>query len=128
MIWGIQSREISDHAAQLAPFIRNFAERSLGRWSEPQLFLDLVSARRQAWVADDFKAVCITALCGETVEIQAAAGSDRELWQGEGTAIIEEWARSLGARHIAVKCRPGWAKHFRGHGYREAHREYVRSL
>ena len=77
MIWGIPSREIPDHADRLAPFLDNFAARSLGRWTAARLFCNLAAADRQAWVADDFQAVCITALGGHR---RVARGRATDLW------------------------------------------------
>lgn len=128
MIWGIHPSDIPEYAERLAPFLMNFAEKSHSRTTAVQL-LDAIMARgMQVYVADDFKAVCLTSVHPDHVEINCCAGEDRTEWQDDLEAHIAEWARFLGKKRVIMIARPGWQKWARGKSYMVAHVELVREL
>lgn len=128
MIWGIQSADIPAYAERLAPFLINFAERSHNRATAIQFLDELLVADAQAWVCDDFKAVCLTSVHPEHVEINCCSGEDRAEWQDDLEAEIAAWAKHLGKKRVIMIARPGWQKWARGKGYKPAHVELVRDL
>ena len=128
MIWGVHSSDVPGYAERLAPFLMNFAEKSHARTTAVQL-LDAIMARdMQVYVADDFKAVCLTSVHPDHVEINCCAGEDRTEWQDELEEHIAEWARFLGKKRVIMIARPGWQKWARGKGYTPAHVELIRDL
>lgn len=125
MIVGIPADQYVDHMDSLAPFLRGFAQRSLGRWTLESLEMDIINRDRQIWNIHDFQAVGMTSVGPEAVNIDAAAGVRRREWQEEFDETVKKWARSLGKKRIIATVRPGWARFGKARGYREAHREMV---
>lgn len=128
MIWGIQSSEIPGYAERLAPFLLNFADKSHERATAIQLLERLMSKDMQAWVVDDFKAVCLTSVYPSHIEINCCAGEDRTDWQDDLEGHLAEWALFLGKKRVIMIARPGWSKWARSKGYTSAHVELVREL
>lgn len=122
------SRDYWDIREQARPFLENFCDRSLDRWTLQTLERDIMERDRQLWNISDFQAVCLTSV-GETwVAIDACAGVRRREWQEELEETIRSWAKRLGKRRIIAKVRPGWAPFGRQCGYKEKHREMVLEL
>ena len=128
MIWGILSSDIPEYAERLAPFLMNFAEKSHSRTTAVQLLDAIMAKDMQVYVADDFKAVCLTSVHPDHIEINCCAGEDRTEWQDELEAHIAEWARFMGKKRVIIIARPGWQKWARGKGYTPAHVELIRDL
>lgn len=128
MIWGMQSQEYEANAERLAPFIENFAMRSLGRCSAADIATKIKATDYQCWVVDDFKAVCLTSLGDDNVTISFCSGTDREEWQDDLEEEIAAWAKFKGVHRLFLVGRPGWSKWAKGRGYSEAHREMTRAL
>ena len=128
MIWGIHSSDIPEYAERPAPFQMNFAEKSHSRTTAAQLLDAIMAKDMQVYVADDFKAVCLTSVHPDHVEINCCAGEDRTEWQDELEAHIAEWARFLGKKRVIMIARPGWQKWARGKSYTVAHVELIRDL
>ena len=128
MIWGIHSSDIPEYAERLAPFLMNFAEKSHSRTTAVQLLDAIMAKDMQVYVADDFKAVCLTSVNTEQNEINCCAGEDRTEWQDELEAHIAEWARFMGKKRVIMIARPGWQKWARGKSYTVAHVELIRDL
>ena len=93
-----------------------------------QLLDQIMSEHMQVYVVDDFKAVCLTTVHPDHIEINCCAGEDRTDWQDDLEAHIAEWARITGKERVIMIARPGWAKWAKGKGYRQAHVELVREL
>ena len=128
MIWGIHSSDIPGYAERLAPFLMNFAEKSHSRTTAVQLLDAIMAKDMQVYVADDFKAVCLTSVHPDHIEINCCAGEDRTEWQDELEAHIAEWARIKRKKRVIMIARPGWQKWARGKGYTPAHVELIRDL
>ena len=128
MIWGIHSSDIPGYAERLAPFLMNFAEKSYSRTTAVQLLDAIMAKDMQVYVADNFKAVCLTSVHPDHIEINCCAGEDRTEWQDELEAHIAEWARFLGKKRVIMIARPGWQKWARGKSYTVAHVELIRDL
>ncbi len=128
MIWGIRAQDIPLYADRLAPFLLDFAERSHARATAINLLDAIMSEDMQAYVVDDFKAVCLTSVHPEHIEINCCAGSDRDDWQDDLEAHIAEWAEAIGKKRLIMITRPGWSKWAKTKGYRLAHTEMVREL
>lgn len=128
MIWGIHSSDIPEHAERLAPFLMNFAEKSHSRTTAVQLLDAIMAKDMQVYVAGDFKAVCLTSVHPEHVEINCCSGENRTEWQDKLEFHIAEWARFLGKKRVIMIARPGWQKWARGKGYTPAHVELIRDL
>lgn len=128
MIVGIPADHYAEFRDELAPFLRGFAKRSLGRWTYESLEMDILRRERQVWNIHDFQALAMTSVGADAVNIDAAAGVRRHEWQAELDDVLREWARSLGKKRIIALVRPGWAKWGKTRGYREAHREMTLEL
>ena len=128
MICGIHAKDIQEYAERLAPFLINFAEHSHSRATAIQLLDEIMSENMQAYVVDDFKAVCLTSVHPEHIEINCCAGSERDGWQDELEAHIAEWAKAIGKKRVIMITRPGWSKWAKTKGYKLAHTELVRDL
>lgn len=128
MIWGMHSSDVPAYVERLAPFLVNFAEKSHARTTAVQLLDEVMAKNMQIYVVDDFKAVCLTTVHPEHVEINCCAGSEREDWQDDLEAHIAEWALFLGKKRVIMITRPGWQKWARGKGYKPAHVELVKEL
>lgn len=128
MIWGMQSREYDYYRGRLAPFLENFAMRSLGRCTFEYLERMIRETEYQTWVVDDFKAVCLTSLGDDNVTISFCSGTDREEWQDDLEDEIAAWGRFKGVHRMFIVGRPGWSKWAKTRGYQEAHREMVRTI
>ena len=128
MIWGIHARDIPTYAERLAPFLLDFAAHSHARSTALQLLDAIMAEAMQTYVVDDFKAVCLTSVHPEHIEINCCAGSERDDWQDDLEAHIAEWAAATGKKRLIMITRPGWSKWAKGKGYRLAHTEMVREL
>lgn len=128
MIWGIHAADVPLYAGNLAPFLINFAEHSHARSTAIQLLEAVMREEMQVYVVDDFKAVCLTSVHPEHIEINCCAGSDREDWQDELEAHVAEWAKAIGKKRVIMITRPGWSKWAKSRGYRLAHTELVREI
>lgn len=128
MIWGIRSADVPVYAGKLAPFLINFADRSYARTTALELLESVMKGEMQAYVVDDFRAVCLTSVHQEHVEINCCAGSDREDWQDELEAHMAAWAKATGKKRVIMLTRPGWSRWAKTKGYRIAHLELVREL
>ena len=128
MIWGMNASDVPAYAERLAPFLLNFAEKSHARTTAIQLLDQIQAEHMQVYVVDDFKAVCLTTVHPEHVEINCCAGSDREEWQDDLEAHIREWALFLGKKRVIMITRPGWSKWAKTKGYRIAHTELIVEL
>lgn len=128
MIWGMNARDVPLYAGKLAPFLLNFAEHSHARSTAIQLLEAVMREEMQVYVVDDFKAVCLTSVHPEHIEINCCAGVDREDWQDALEAHIAEWAAHLGKKRMIMITRPGWSKWARTRGYKTAHVELVKEL
>lgn len=128
MIWGIRAADVPLYAGKLAPFLINFAEHSHARSTAIQLLEAVMREEMQVYVVDDFKAVCLTSVHPEHIEINCCAGVDREDWQDALEAHIAEWAAHLGKKRMIMITRPGWSKWARTRGYKTAHVELVKEL
>lgn len=113
---------------RLRPFFENFAAREHDHTIAAEYEADLLSGLRQAWVINDFQAVCLTKLTTDCVRITHCAGLRRHDWQEELDDVLRQWARALGKKRIVALVRPGWAKFGRSRGYKEAHREMVTEI
>jgi hypothetical protein len=76
--------DVPAYAERLAPFLLNFAEHSHKRATALQLLDQIMSEHMQVYVVDDFKAVCLTTVHPEHIEINCCAGEDRTDWQAIG--------------------------------------------
>lgn len=128
MIWGIRAADVPLYAGKLAPFLINFAEHSHARSTAIQLLEAVMREEMQAYVVDDFKAVCLTSVHPEHIEINCCAGSDREDWQDDLEAHVAEWAEAIGKKRLIMITRPGWSRWAKTRGYKIAHTELVREL
>ena len=128
MIWGMNASDVPAYAERLAPFLLNFAEKSHARTTAIQLLDQIQAEHMQVYVVDEFKAVCLTTVHPEHVEINCCAGSDREEWQDDLEAHIREWALFLGKKRVIMITRPGWSKWAKTKGYRIAHTELIVEL
>ena len=128
MISGLPSTMISNVKDEIWPFLEGFAERSHRRWTAASLWVDLLGSDKQAWLIGDWQAVCITSVSKHAIHIEACAGVRRHEWQEKLDDTLAEWARELGKDRIFAKTRPGWAKFGKKRGYKEIHREFVRSI
>ncbi|NJM13957.1 MAG: hypothetical protein HC889_20825 [Synechococcaceae cyanobacterium SM1_2_3] len=128
MIWGIAPEDIPAYSGRLAPFLLNFSDRSLKRATAVELLECAMDGTMQIYVADDFKAVCMTSVHPEHVEINCCSGEDREDWQDDLEAHIAEWAMFLGKKRVIMIARPGWQKWAKTKGYRQTHVELAREL
>ena len=128
MIWGMPSALYPAYADRLHPFLVNFAERSHERTTAIELAEKIRSRDLQIWVAEDFKAVCLTSVFASHVEINFCAGTEREKWQDALEAEIAAWARLLGKDRVIIIARPGWSKWAKAKGYTAAHIELVKEL
>lgn len=124
----MDAKDVPLYAERLAPFLIDFADHSQARATAIQLLEAVMDERMQAYVVDDFKAVCLTSVHPEHVEINCCAGSDREDWQDELEAHIAEWARAMGKKRVVMITRPGWSKWAKTKGYGLSHVELVREL
>ena len=128
MIWGIRAADVPAYAERLAPFLLNFAEHSHKRATALQLLDQIMSEHMQVYVVDDFKAVCLTTVHPDHIEINCCAGEDRTDWQDDLEAHIAEWAKATGKERVIMIARPGWAKWAKTRGYRQAHVELVKEV
>ncbi len=128
MIWGVLASDVPAYAERLAPFLLNFAEHSHKRATALQLLDQIMSEHMQVYVVDDFKAVCLTTVHPQHIEINCCAGEDRTDWQDDLEAHIAEWARITGKERVIMIARPGWAKWAKTRGYRQAHVELVKEV
>ena len=128
MIWGMNASDVPAYAERLAPFLLNFAEKSHARTTAIQLLDQIQAEHMQVYVVDEFKAVCLTTVHPEHVEINCCAGSDREEWQDDLEAHIREWALFLGKKRVIMITRPGWSKWAKTKGDRIAHTELIVEL
>lgn len=128
MIWGMLASDVPAYAERLAPFLLNFAEHSHKRATALQLLDQIMSEHMQVYVADDFKAVCLTTVHPGHIEINCCAGEDRTDWQDDLEAHIAEWAKATGKERVIMIARPGWAKWAKTRGYRQAHVELVKEV
>ena len=128
MIWGMNASDVPAYAERLAPFLLNFAEKSHARTTAIQLLDQIQAEHMQVYVVDEFKAVCLTTVHPDHVEINCCAGSDREEWQDDLEAHIREWALFLGKKRVIMITRPGWSKWAKTKGYRIAHTELIVEL
>ena len=128
MIWGIHARDIPAYAERLAPFLLDFAAHSHARTTALQLLDAIMAEEMQTYVADDFKAVCLTTVHPEHIEINCCAGEDRTDWQDDLEAHITEWAKAMGKDRVIMIARPGWSKWAKTRGYRQAHVEMVKEV
>lgn len=121
---------------RIAPFAQSTADRSHGRWPLNTIRREAMQGQTQVWIittdhgdhGGEWKAVALTSIEKEAVMILAAVGKDRELWQDELLAKIEQWAEALGRKYVIATARPGWSPLLRSKGYRETHREMTKSL
>ena len=128
MIWGIRSADVPVYAGKLAPFLINFAEHSHDRSSAIQLLEAVMRGDMQVYVVDDFKAVCLTSVYADHIEINCCAGSEREDWQDDLEAHVEAWAKATGKKRLIMITRPGWSRWAKTKGYRLAHTQMVKEL
>ena len=126
MIAGVEAAAVDWD--RMEPFLKNFADRSHGRWTVHSLWQAIEAERFQAYVVDDYKAVALTTVGDDYIRIEAAAGSDRESWQADLDDMMADWARETGRSRIFCLARPGWASFAKSRGYREIHREFVREI
>ena len=117
--------EALPYARRLLPFLENFADRSLGRWTADEIMDRLSRAIMQAWVIGNWQAVAVTEVGPDHVGIVFCAGSRREDWAVALDDEMRAWARHLGKRHLVITARPGWSKLANARGYREIHREMM---
>jgi len=125
VIRGIPAYEYMNYRDEIAPFLRNFAQRSLGRWTFEGLEMDILKRDRQIWCIKDFQALGMTSVGIETVNIDACAGLRRHEWKEAFDDAIRAWAGQLGKKRIIALVRPGWSRWGKTRGYRETHREMV---
>lgn len=128
MITGIPSVQIPNEWERIRPFLENFAMRSHCRWTVDNLLMDLQNRQRQVWKVNDYQALFLTSIYPDSVHIDALSGKNRKDWQDDVLEAMEHWARALGKRHVISMARPGWHKFFKGKGYREIHREYLKEV
>ena len=128
MIWGVPAVKYPEYKESILPFLENFASRSMGRWTVEELEAAITEREKQVWVFGEFQMVCLTSLSRESVNIEACAGIRRGEWQELLDDKIIEWGQALGKKRVIALVRPGWAKFGKSRGYREAHREMVRSI
>lgn len=120
----LQPEDFDQIFSQIEWAFDNFAERSGGEASKPEMARQVLDTERQCWLAVDkeIKAVALTRVQGKAVELTHCTGRDREQWQEQIIMVISEWTKSIGAKHLRVICRPGWTKFLKGQGLRETHR------
>lgn len=128
MISGIPALEYMQHRENVLPFLQGFEDRSLGRWSIPEMERGILNRERQVWNICDFQALGMTSVGPESVNIDACAGIRRHEWQEEFDEVLRAWARRLGKKRIIAHVRPGWARWGKTRGYRETHREMTLEL
>lgn len=124
----MQSANYPEFAARLAPFVENFAARSLERLTVDELVGKIKSANMQVWVCGDFQAVALTSVSETCVTVECCSGSDRMDWQDDLDAELTAWARHLGKKRLFLMARPGWSKRAKQIGYVEKHREMCKEL
>lgn len=124
----MMASDVPAYADRLAPFLLNFAEKSHARTTAMQLLDQILDEHMQVYVVDEFRAVCLTTVHPEHIEINCCAGEGRTDWQDDLEAHIAEWAEATGKKRVIMIARPGWAKWAKTRGYRQAHVELVREL
>jgi hypothetical protein len=112
----------------IEPFLENFAQRSLGRWSVDSLVKAIQDQRRQVWVINNFQALCLTSVHENHVSMDAVMGERHEEWIEDLVEEIKEWSAHLGKDRIIALVRPGWARWGVKNGWKEAHREMTINL
>lgn len=122
------AQDVPVYADRLAPFLIDFAEHSHARSTGLQLLDAIMREDMQVYVVDDFKAVCLTSVHPEHIEINCCAGTGRADWQDDLEAHVAEWAQAVGKKRLIMITRPGWGKWAKGKGYKTAHVELVREL
>lgn len=98
---------------KIAPHLRKFRNKYPDSASLGEVY-DLASeGKRQVYiVADgvDVKAVIITAVSGDVMEVPIVAGSGAVDWAAGVLWNLEEMARSNGIETLRLYPRPGWSK------------------
>ena len=115
----------------IEPFLQSVVDRSYGRWPIDKIEQDCITGQCQVWIVkenDKLISVVLTEIEPDSVTIVAGVGTNRHKWQSKLLNAIEEWTKAIGKKYIIAITRPGWASLFKGKGYREIHREWVREL
>ena len=125
MIFGIPAEQIESEWYKIEPFFENFAKRSHGRWTKKSLLHGVLNRQHQVFVVNNYQALVITSIWGDSVNIDACAGQGRKEWQDEVIDHMIEWAKVLGKKYVISMARPGWSKLFVPKGFKEIHREFL---
>ena len=130
-IQGIPIRLIPQNWDKISLFIGSIAERSFGRWSLKKIKHECHTGSCQVWVIKDnetWKAIFITSIEPQSVDVLACVGSDRHLWQDKLVAKVEDWTKQLGKKYVIMSARIGWLRFLKHKGYHTTHCELMKTI
>jgi len=116
-------RPLADFDPRALPFLQNCADRSHGRYTAEGLMMNIMSRDMQAYVINDWQALCITSVGENHVFLHGLVGENSHEWRDDLEVFLRAWAKALGKKWIIGLCRPGWVPWAKSRGWVETHRE-----
>jgi hypothetical protein len=108
---------------QIETHIANALRSFDGCYHPIDILADLLEKRRHLWLAGDDKGIAAAVVCNvvtyprcRAYNVMLVGGRDMRSWLKPMCDALEEYARSIGCRHMEGGFRRGWAK---AAGYRE---------
>lgn len=108
----LDNDELALRWGEIEPQIKRAVDHGIGESSTYDLFLECLNNVAQCWAHED--GFCITRInnFGQYKQLQIVAGGGKNWFVSgwEMKEVIEQFAKDIGCRNVAIWGRPGWKR------------------